>query len=328
MKNFAAVRTEYYKYDKAVALLDHVGIRRNGFTRSANVVRPDLSHHNVQHIYQGAETALDALNVVIERHTKLKKKRPRSDFNMLFEHVIILSEEHFSSLENKHGQNNVAKGILNKLRKYAEKIQDEFGFEPLGISLHLDEGKYEYKFSPNGVKKKFIRNTHAHIDFYNYDFKKNVSPLRHLMVKGLDENNKTNELNPNFVRMQDISGEILSGAGFRRGVSKLVTGRKHLRKELFVLQKLAENTEAIKLSEQQLADLQLSSKRLDRDIQQKINQVEELAEVMNDYKSKINDLSKVVEQLTKRAYSLTKNQLKKMASFFNPNNSRQRPPSP
>lgn len=320
MKNFVAVRTEYYKYADAVALLDHVNVRRNGFTTSANVVRPDLSAHNAQYVYQNASRPLEALNNVIKRHTRLKSKRPRSDFNMVFEHVLIMSDEQFSRLEKRFGTQKVAQGILRKLHEYAEQIKREFGFEPLAISLHLDEGHDKYVFTKEEVKKTFIRNVHAHIDFYNYDFKNDVAPLRHLMQMGKDTNGRTNPLNPNFVRMQDIAGEVFKSAGFQRGVSKLVTGKTHLKKESFVLQKLAETEIKVKHSEQQIQQKEAIQAKLSADIEQQLQEKQVLAEEIVEKRTIRDQLERVIEQLRDKAHSLTIVQLRKLMTRFKPTN--------
>lgn len=320
MKNFVSSRTQYYKYRDAVALLDHVNVRRDGFTKSANVVRPELSVKNAQHVYQNAPTPITALNQVIERHTKLKGKRPRSDFNMLFEHVLIFSEEHFTQLENRFGTQKVTIGIMKKLQQYTEQIQREFGFEPLAISLHLDEGHDKYVYTKEGVRKKFIRNVHAHIDFYNFDFKNDVAPLRHLMMKGQNENGRTNPLNPNFVRIQDIAGEVFKTVGFQRGVSKLVTGKKHLKKERFVLKKLAETEAKVEQSEQQIQQKAAIQAKLSADIEQQLQEKQVLAKEIVERRTLRDQLERMIDQLKEKAYSLTAVQLRKLMSRFKPTN--------
>ncbi|MCD8560618.1 MAG: hypothetical protein LRY75_17730 [Shewanella xiamenensis] len=320
MKNFVGVRTHYYKYAAAVALLDHVNVYRDGFTKSANVVRPELAVHNAQYVYQNASRPLEALDIVIERHTRLKGKRPRSDFNMLFEHVLILSEEQYSLLEKRFGTQKVAKGILRGLQQYAEQIKTEFGFEPLAISLHLDEGHEKDVFTKDGVKKTFIRNVHAHIDFYNYDFQNDIAPLRHLMQKGQDENGRTNQLNPNFVRMQDIAGEVFKSVGFHRGVSKLITGKKHLKKERFVLQKLAETEANIKQSEQQIQQKAAIQAQLNSDIELQLQEKLTLAKEIAEKRTLRDKLDRMIDQLKEKAYSLTAVQLRKLMLRFKPTN--------
>ena len=320
MNNFVSVRTQYHKLAAAVALLDHVNVHREGFTKSANVVCPELTVHNAQYVYQNASKPLHALDVVIERHTKLKGKRPRNDFNILFEHVLVLSEEQFTYLEKRFGTEMVAKGILKGLKQYAEQIKKEFGFEPLAISLHLDEGHEKYCFTKDGVKKTFIRNVHAHIDFYNYDFKNDVAPLRHLMQKGKDENGRTNPLNPHFVRMQDIAGEVFKCVGFRRGVSKLVTGKKHLQKERFVLQKLAETEAKVKQSEQKIQQKTAIQVKLSSEIEQQLQEKQILAKEIVEKRTLRDQLDRLVDQLKERAYSLTAVQLRKLMSRFKPAN--------
>lgn len=234
MKNkaFVGCRTFYYKLDAARVVLDHSNALRNGFTRSQNV-HSEFSHLNCGHYYHGASSCAEALELMLEKHKQATGKKVRSDCNVLFEHVVWLSEHQYSKLEQKYGQERVREAFLARLKVYAESVRREFGFEPLGIELHLfDEGHYE----PNGGQ--FVRNIHGHVQFFNYDFKKRVAPLRHLMNNGKDEKGRTNALNPNFVRLQDLVAAPFKYMGFERGESKLVTGREHQTKEQFVLDKL------------------------------------------------------------------------------------------
>jgi len=243
MKGYVAARTRYYKYDAAIAVLDHASILRNGFTRSSNVIER-LSFNNASYYFNGATSCLDAFHAMRERYRQITGKKCRSDFNALFEHIIIFTESKYSELEKKHGAEKVKNAILLQLRRYAEEIKKEYGFEPLGIDFHLDEG------TENPITGEVRRNIHAHVQFFNYDIEKKVAPLRHLMKKGRDINGRTNELNPNFVRMQDIAAGLFEKAGFHRGVSKSITSAEHQKKEKFVKSKLARlQHEAIRLKQ-------------------------------------------------------------------------------
>ncbi|CAM3103409.1 hypothetical protein [Pseudoalteromonas distincta] len=236
-KAFASVRTKYYKVDKAFNILDHSNANRNGFTRSANV-NPELSINNVGLYPKTCKNGSEALNQACTRYKEVTGKKARKDFNLLFEHIVILSEGQYVKIEKKYGESKAKQLLVNYLRKYAVQIKNEFGFEPLGIDLHLDEGRYE--------GGRFFRNIHAHVSFFNYDFKNKVAPLRHLMAKGKNSKSRTNQLNPNFEKMQDIVANTFKPLGFERGESKNVTGREHLQKEKFVKEKLNEMTQTVK----------------------------------------------------------------------------------
>jgi len=108
--------------------------------------------------------------------------------------------------------------------------------------LHADEGymkqyeKYqeqqerikngELKVGEEIIKSEsLIRNIHAHVIFYNFDFKTKTSPLRKFTRK-------------TWINFQDIAGQSFSKAGFIRGISKDLTKKSHLKKSDFVNKKL------------------------------------------------------------------------------------------
>jgi hypothetical protein len=228
---YVAVRTRYYKQKTAIAILDHAYALRNGFTNSINVIQ-DLTQDNRGFYFNGSTSSLDAFNSACDKYREVTGKKCRSDFNALFEHVLVFTASRYDELEQKYGAEKVKAAMLLQMQKYAIEISKQFGFEPLGIDLHLDEGTI---YPQTGDVK---RNVHAHIQFFNYDFQNKVAPLRHLMRKGLNNKGQTNELNPNFVMMQDIAGKLFTKAGFSRGHSKSITSKEHLEKEQFVKQKL------------------------------------------------------------------------------------------
>ncbi len=261
MANFAAVRTRYYKHKAAIAILDHAHSKRNGFTKSSNVYK-DFSGDNQGRYLSSESSCLDGYESMRTKHTKLKNKSPRSDMNTLFEHVVILSVEHYENLEAKHGKDQAIKETLQALRDYAKKIEEEFGFKPLGFDLHLDEG-YE---DDNG---NFKRNIHAHVMFYNYDFKAEIAPLRGLMKKGINKDTgKSFDLNPNFERMQDFVAGSFSKLGFVRGQSHGLDNVEHKSKTKHARAALGELEQQIKLKNeiikdlnQEIASLKLSERR-------------------------------------------------------------------
>lgn len=288
IKAFAAVRTKYYKADKAYSILDHSNANRNGFTRSANV-NPELSMNNVGLYVKGCKNVSQALEQACVRYKEVTGKKTRKDFNLLFEHIVILSEEQYVKMEKKYGETKAKQLFVNYLRKYAAQIKKEFGFEPLGIDLHLDEGRYE--------EGRFVRNIHAHVSFFNYDFKNKIAPLRHLMTKGKDSKSRSNQLNPNFEKMQDIVANTFKPLGFERGESKNVTGREHLQKEKFVKEKLNEMTQTVEVlnSRNQELESQLILQKQKSD--QLSNEIQIQETKKSWLESKISNLTNMADQL-------------------------------
>lgn len=257
MANFVAVRTRYYKHQNGLGVLDHAHAKRNGYTRSSNVYE-HFSGDNAGGYYQRSKSSMEAYRKIYERHTELKGKKPRSDMNTLFEHVVVLSEGQYAALEAKHGKDKVKNVVMHRLNEYAKDIQEQFGFEPLGIDLHLDEGT---KQEDGSIK----RNVHAHVMFYNYDFKRDLAPLRHLMVKG-KKNGKTLDLNPNFQRMQDIAAERFRRLGFRRGISQGIDNRKHEKKAQWIQTAQEKQTAELKVNQAKLNELRSEAKKVSASI--------------------------------------------------------------
>ena len=296
-RRFASVRTQYMKSSNAVALLDHVHALRQGATRSPNV-QPEYSHNNMGLYAYGCTDGISAFERACARYKTVTGKKIRSDFNALFEHVVVLSENQYSFIEEKIGSEQTKKLVINSLKCYAKSIKMEFGFEPLSIDLHLDEGHYD-------LSGKFIRNIHAHLTFFNYDFKNKVSPLRHLMVRGKNDSGRTLPLNPNFEKMQDLVSYSFRNLGFVRGESKSITNANHLSKERFVKEKVNQLTT---LSDK----LEVRSRQVKQEIkmsdQEKIKLESEIAECkaeVSKWQSEIDRLriyaSELTELIRKRA---------------------------
>ncbi|RZG16723.1 hypothetical protein EXT47_05190 [Pseudoalteromonas sp. CO342X] len=267
MKNFAAVRTAYYKdqaltkdvkksiwitekqkdgssqrvkkttvtqkhYKSAIAEIDH--ITRAGKTKSANVF-DQFTQHNSTVFLKGSNGLLDAYHKLKDRYQKTTGKKCRSDMNTLLEQIIILSDENVRELEKKLGFTQAHLEINKCIKNYCKAFSEEFGFAQIGFSTHLDEG--HFVTDENG-KKQFKRNYHCHALFFNYDFKNKRSNLKHMSKKGKDPlTGKTNELNPHFQRIQTLLSEKFIELGFIRGVSKKITKRKHLEKDKFIQKK-------------------------------------------------------------------------------------------
>lgn len=230
-KAFAGIKAYYYKKEAALAVLDHAHALRNGFTHSQNVSL-NHTHSNIGHYFYDASSCSQALEILCKKHKEVTGKKVRSDCNVLFEHVVWLSEHQYSALEANFGEKKVKAAFMARLKRYAQSVKEEFDFEPVGIDIHFDEGHQDK------ATGELIRNIHAHVQFMNYSFDKRYAPLRHMMKKGKDEQGRTLQLNQNFERLQDLVSDAFKGLGFSRGVSKSITNREHLKKEDFVKQKL------------------------------------------------------------------------------------------
>ena len=115
---------------------------------------------------------------------------------------------------------------LDDVRRFGEECQRRWGITPLQIFLHKDEGHWlngqpdaEDRESFQVGEKWFKPNYHAHIvfDWMNHD------------------TGKSRKLNDDdLVQMQTLASDILS---MERGQSKAETGKEHLERNDFILEK-------------------------------------------------------------------------------------------
>ena len=115
---------------------------------------------------------------------------------------------------------------LTDVKKFSEECQRRWGITPLQIFLHKDEGHWlngqpdaEDKESFQVGEKWFKPNYHAHIvfDWMNHDI------------------GKSQKLNDNdMIEMQTLASDILS---MQRGQSKSETGKEHLERNDFIIEK-------------------------------------------------------------------------------------------
>ena len=115
---------------------------------------------------------------------------------------------------------------LEDVRKFGEECQKRWGITPLQIFLHKDEGHWlggqpdpEDRESFQVSERWFKPNYHAHIvfDWMNHD------------------TGKSRKLNDeDITEMQSLASDILL---MERGQSKAVTGKKHLERNDFIIEK-------------------------------------------------------------------------------------------
>lgn len=242
MKNFIAVRTKYYKSSKGKSLEWHV--RRDNKNKNTASVFDEHSKDNI-HKEIRSRTSCRA------EYKELNGRKIRNDFNEIFEHLLIFSRDKFEELEEKYkdrGPEFVKKQMCKLVEQYIEKIQKEYGFEPLRYDFHLDEGHFK--------DGKLQRNIHCHVMFYNYDFnarkgylndlkafndgetslkpeKPEFVPLNPIKKKQKDENGNL-KVNDAFSNFQDIAGNIFIKAGFTRGIKKSISNSEHLKRDDYI----------------------------------------------------------------------------------------------
>lgn len=136
--------------------------------------------------------------------------------------VIALSEE--QALHYLSNGIDITKGFDN----FAKDLQDKYGFTPLQLSLHNDEGHID----ENGVVKY---NIHGHLTLFNYDFVKERSVLRTLTKQ-------------DWSNMQDMAQNSFQSVGldFQRGISKIITKKEHLERNDYILQKQTTKINSLK----------------------------------------------------------------------------------
>tara|TARA_Y100001978_G_scaffold190789_1_gene194297 strand:+ start:2444 stop:3874 length:1431 start_codon:yes stop_codon:yes gene_type:complete len=275
-KSFVSVRSRYYKSGQAKSIYKHISreVSESYDATKTQSVFPEYMENNLSHEFRSIEDC-------DQQYQETTGKKPRSDFRKAYEHVLSFSEDQFIELEAEYGEKVAKSALLEHLKLYTLKIQEEHGFEPVRIDLHLDEGSIDPSTG------EFKRNIHSHIMFYNYDFENKFSPLSKLLKKVKDP--VTNKLisNPAMSKFQDLAGDVFADLGFKRGVSKALTNKKHLSRDQFIAQKQSEQIEKIKNIDAQY-DEKLSI------LESRFNEVEQRESKVN---KKINTLKKAYTDL-------------------------------
>lgn len=203
-KDFVSSNIEYYKHSSSLKVDDH---DKRKIPNDENVYQ-ELSHNNFGVIFKDYKEAY-------KNHGDAIGKKVAKNANTMIDCVVSFSHDQFKLLmEDK--PNNYKGVLLNHLKMLGLKIQNEYGFEPLSIDFHMDEGKP----LPDG---SIENNYHAHLTFYNYDHVKKCAPLRKY------RNNKSA-----FSKLQTMTGDVFAGLGFQRGVSKKITKKDHKKKNDYV----------------------------------------------------------------------------------------------
>ena len=177
---------------------------------------------------------------------------------------------------------------LADVKKFGEECQRRWGITPLQIFLHKDEGHWlsgqpdaEDKESFQVGEKWFKPNYHAHIvfDWMNHD------------------TGKSQKLNDNdMAEMQTLASDILM---MERGQSKTVTGKEHLERNDFIIEKQKEEMNRLdatrqyrehqlETANQKMQEVESRTNILIETAYQKERQSEDLDRAIKEKRSKLN----------------------------------------
>jgi len=207
MKNFVMVNVEKYSKDKIDIIKEH-NVQRENFGKKINYLLKDKLDENVVVDYK----SLDELEA---KRIEYLKENDRQDFQKVHvvEFVIALSWDKVKDyLDNGKTTQDIDKGF----KKYFEALEREYGFSPIQLSIHKDEGHV-------GDDGEVLYNYHAHLVAHNFSFDKGKPIISHFRKQ-------------DFRDLQTLAQNSFNDVGldFVRGVDKRDTNAKHLKKKEFV----------------------------------------------------------------------------------------------
>lgn len=214
MRNYISVNAKYYKATEVSKRAKH-----NDRSAKIDYLLPSENRifQNIENNY-GQFTMSEKFELMNQRKKQIQNEKGfyKDGGNDLIEMVVSLSEEQaLFYLEQENGADKLFSGF----EQLAQDIKSNFGFEPCGISLHLDEGFV----TPLGDVKY---NIHAHLDFLNFDFEKEKTVLR--KMKKAD-----------WKHLQDVAQNSFQSKNldFQRGVEKLDNSKDHLNRNDYIAYK-------------------------------------------------------------------------------------------
>lgn len=291
MKNYISVNAKHYKKKEINRISEHnFRLQKIGYL----LPREHMKYENVNIIYANNitnkyENNLTKLgeysqnlneiynkkqldNILKSQYNHLLKTKEdiqyknksyaKANESTLVEMVVALSEEQAKAyLES-------GKDLGVGFDNFTKNLCEKYGFTPLQVSLHLDEGHVK-----NGVA---IFNVHAHLTLFNFDFEKERSVLRTLKKQ-------------DYRDLQDMASLSFQEVGFDfvRGESKAITGNEHLEKNDHVIKK---QNEEIK---QQISELN----QLKNDYKDILKKLEKGSEEYNKIFQEIGKLQQEEKQL-------------------------------
>lgn len=211
MANYIALNAKYYKNDDYKKIYEH-DFRKSNVT----YILKDSKYKNFSFEFEKFEDLKQKKQDVLKR----KNTKEQAKENTLIEFVCALSNEETKKILQ---QENGEEKLKNALKLTMEEISKKYGFTKLFYVFHADEGH-----AKNGEN---FNNFHAHLLFYNFDFKKEKSVLRNIKKE-------------EWSKMQDLASQCFQKCdlNFQRGEKKETKEKDHLERRLFI----ATKKEAIK----------------------------------------------------------------------------------
>ena len=180
-------------------------------------VRTDLSPDNESYV------ASDMKGITLQQHYEAIKAMVKQKTGRAMQEKKVMVTVKNGKQKERNGSSPIRESVvnikpdttMNDLLKYTDKVHERWGIRAIQIHIHKDEGHYENPDNPTTWKP----NLHAHIiwDWMNHETGKSFK----LGKKDMEE-------------LQDLAAETLE---MERGKRKAETGREHLERNDFIIQK-------------------------------------------------------------------------------------------
>jgi hypothetical protein len=250
MSNFVAINAKYYKNSNSSGGIGHV---QRVFAENRNSIK----EFQINNFGCGFDI-LDKYNETYKKVEEIKGKKIQKTANTYMDSVLIFSQNQVEELMKKP---NWKADFSQHINDLMQDMKNETGLEPMGWEMHMDEGHKDPKTG------KYVMNYHAHLIFYNFDFKTNKAPLRELMGRKSDSI---------WSKLQDVAANRFADLGFIRGVSAEMSKVKHLEKDEHIAAKQAE----IDRLQEELEQRQIQQDQAIRFNQELLEQVAEKVDVI------------------------------------------------
>ena len=223
-------------------------------------VRTDLSPNNESYV------APDMKGITLQQHYDAIKAMVKQKTGRAMQEKKVMVTGKNGKQKERNGSSPIRESVvnikpdttMNDLLKYTKKVQERWGIRAIQIHMHRDEGHYE---TPED-KSTWKPNLHAHIiwDWMNHETGKSYK----LGKKNMEE-------------LQDMAAETLE---MERGKCKAETGREHLDRNDFIIQKqenqikeLQKNIDQEKAEIEKMAKASMFDKLLNSGLSPKVRKV-------------------------------------------------------
>lgn len=286
MAKFISVNAKYYT--KRELYKRHFHNTREAFI---NYLLPanEIKFKNLEYSFGEKNMVRSFLNLD-KKKTEVQKKKGfyKKNGNDLIEMVVALSEEQaLNYLNSANGEDKILEG----LKQFADDIKQQYGFEPISIFLHTDEGY----INPMGEVKY---NIHAHVDFLNFDFKKEKTVLRNLRKKDWGD-------------IQDLAQKSFQSKNldFVRGTKKLDNTKDHLNRNDYISYKqereINQNNSTLNKYQNELSNIKEEINPLKIELENLLVQYKQEYTALNTLKNDIKQQRAVYDRTSTEYQNLT-----------------------